>query len=231
MIAKLTTLSCLIFLIGCSAMQTAVQYKELDVTTATERPVFLRHNPQKLFLFLDNPVVEFASLHGKLETRYQNEGYTLVDHEDAADLLLYIRVGDRKHEKISARAVQGHRDMTASSGALAGAATGFISGPTDPVSAVVGAVAGAAIGAVGDITINSLAHLGILDLQADILAREKLPAELSSQRKKLGEDAYRESESRITVRAKQANIKWEDAAEAIEEALANELGRILPPRQ
>jgi hypothetical protein len=214
---------------GCSAMQTAVQYKDLDITTTTERPVFLRHHPQKLFLSLDNPVSEFSTLRGKLEDRYRNQGgYDIVESEADADVLLYIRIGDRQHGKISARAVQGHRDMTASGGALAGAAAGFISGPTDPVSAVVGAVAGAAAGAVGDITINSLVHLGILDLQADILAREKLPAKIAAEQKTV-EDPYRESDSRITVRAKQANIKWEEAAEPIEEALAGELGRILPP--
>jgi hypothetical protein len=211
-------------------MMTSIEYAELDIVTTTERPIFLRYQPVSLYLALDNPVVEFAGLEEKLKAKYATSGYVLAEKAEEADLILYIQIGDRQHRKISARAVQGHSDMTASGGALAGAAAGFISGPTDPVSAVVGAVAGAAIGAVGDITINSLAHLGILDLQAGILAREKLPPALAAQRLKLGQDGYHDSESEVTARAKQANISWEKAAGAIEDALAAELGRILPQR-
>lgn len=234
-----------VLLTGCSAMQTAIEYKELEVNATTERPLFTKYQPKTLYLVIDNPLIEFGSLKQSLETRYQSLGYTLLALEGStpaeleasqnkalttADLVLAIRIGDRTLEKFSARAAQGHRDVTASAGALAGAAAGFASGPGDPVSTVIGGIAGLTIGAVADVTINSWVHLGILDINADVFARERLPAELAKSARKRGEDEFREGITRVNVRARQAQIKWEEAAPAIEAALVQELGRILPPR-
>lgn len=214
---------------GCSALQTAAEYSELDVKATTERPVFVRYKPQKLFFALECPVIELASLKQNLEDKYRSNGYQLVATAAEADVILFVRVSDKSHDKISARAVQGRLDATSSAGAVGGAAIGFASSPTgDPLSTVVGGVAGFAVGTLADVTINSWVHLGVLDLNADVLVREKLPAAIAKNAQAQGADGYKETITRVNVKAKQTAIKWEEAAPTIASALTQELGRILP---
>lgn len=211
---------CLLFaLAGCSAIQTSIEYSDLDVKASVERPVFLRHRPATLFFVLECPIVEFTALRTSLESEYHKRGYRIVENEETADVVMFIRVGDKSLTKFSARAAQGRRDATTSTGALAGAGTGYLSGG-NVVGTVVGGIAGMTVGALTDATINSWVHLGVLDLDTGVLVREKAP---SSQ---LPE--YRETETAVNIRAKQAGIKWDEAAPAIQDSLASSLSRLLP---
>jgi hypothetical protein len=222
-----------------------MEFSELDVRATTERPLFTRYQPKTLHLVLDNPVIEFASLGQSLEARYRALGYDLLivkgntpaEREasqrralETADLVVVIRIGDSSMEKFSARAAQGRHEPTIAVAGAGGAVAGFLSSPSDPISSVVGAAVGLTLGAVVDVTINSWVHLGVLDVNADVFARERLPAAQAKAAAAKGEDVFRESITRVNVRARQAQLKWENAAPAIEAALSQELGRLIPPR-
>ena len=233
------------FLTGCAAMQTAIEFSDLDVRATAERPIFTRHQPKTLHLIIDNPVIEFASLGQSLEARYRALGYELLTIEgntpaereasqrralENADMIVVIRIGDSTMEKFSARAAQGRHDPTIAVAGAGGAVVGAISSPGDPMSSVIGAAAGLALGVVADVTINSWVHLGVLDVNADVFVRERRPAAQAKAAVARGEDVFHESVTRVNVRARQAQLKWADAAPTIEQALIQELGRLIPSR-
>jgi hypothetical protein len=65
-----------LFLCSCSAMQTAAEFSELQVKATTERPSFVRQRAENLFLIVDCPVIEFATLRDDLVRAYSGKGYS-----------------------------------------------------------------------------------------------------------------------------------------------------------
>lgn len=209
---------------ACAAMQTSTEYSTLDVKAATERPVFLRYGARKVMLNFECPVTELADLPQQVKGALVNRGYQLVASEAEADLILDVRVRNQALTKHSARAVQGRNDPTTGAGAALGVGAGYVVSGGDPVSTVVGGASGLVVGGLADVTINSWVHLGVLDIEAHVLAREKIP----DSGRKAAPVAYKETETRVTVRAKQAGLKWEDAAPLIQSALLQEFTGLLP---
>ena len=223
---RIMLLLCLLLLPGCATMQTYAEYGDLDVRAVTLKPVFLRQEGKKLFLRVDCPVVEWKGLEASLASGFEGKGYQLVPESVQADIILDIQIRNGQLEKHSARAVQGG-DYTAGAGAIAGAGGGYIVSSGDPLSMVAGAVGGLVVGGLVDVTLNSWAHLGILEARADILALERAG-------KAPGADPnaviWRETETHVIVKAKQAGLKWEEAAPKIEEALGTQVVSILPQK-
>ena len=215
-------------LTGCATMQTYAEYGDLDVRAATVKPIFLRQEGKKLFVRVDCPVLEWKGMEANITKGFEGKGYQLVPESVQADIILDIQIRSGQMEKHSARAVQG-RDHTSGGGALAGAGAGYIISSGDPLSSVAGAVGGLVVGGLVDVTLNSWAHLGVLEARADILALENAG---KAPKTKEADNAtmWRETETAVIVKAKQAGMKWEDAAPKIEESMAAQIVSILPKK-
>ena len=212
--------------LGCATMQTYAEYGDLDVRSITLKPIFLKNDGKKLSLRVDCPVTEWTGLEDNLTKGFANKGYQIVAESVQADVIIYIQVRNGQIEKHSARAVQG-RDHTAGAGAIAGAGSGYIISSGDPLSAVAGAVGGLLVGGLVDVTLNSWAHLGILEARADMLVLEregKAPDNPQATK-------WRESETSVITKAKQAGLDWKEAAPRIGESLTTQIISILPHQQ
>lgn len=214
---------------GCSALQTAVEFSDLELMGSTQRPVFLRNEEtKKLFLLMDCPIAEWSGLKNKLSQGFTDKGYTIVDSRDDADLIMVMLVrNDNEVQKHSARAVQQGRDATASGSALAGGAVGYAVSSGDPATALLSGVGGLVVGGLADITINSWVYMGILEVKGDILVVEAKDKKIPEWWKEKV-TTLNETSTSISVRAKQSGLKWENAAPQIEDKFYQQAMSILP---
>lgn len=226
--ANVLYLLVLFLLSGCSALQTAVEFSDLELMGSTQRPVFLRNEKtKKLFLVEDCPIAEWHGLKNKLTQGFTEKGYTIVDSHDEADLIMVMLVrNDNEVQKHSARTVQG-RDATASGSALAGGAVGYAVSSGDPATALLSGVGGLVVGGLADITINSWVYMGILEVKGDILVVEAKDRKTSGWWKEK-DTILNETSTSISVRAKQSGLKWENAAPQIEDKFYQQAMSVLP---
>lgn len=223
--------SILVFaLSGCSAMQTAIEFSDLELVSNTRRPVFLRGEDSKnLFLTVDCPVQEWAALPGSLGQELNAKGYNLVASRDDADVIMAIQIRSGDIEKHSARAVQGRRDATAGVTGVGGGALGYLVSNGDPVSTIAAGLGGMVVGGIADVTINSWVYMGILEVNGDILVVERLKGAKGDWWNPAN-NTGKETETAVTVRAKQSGLKWEEVAAPIGDKLKAQLATVLPAR-
>lgn len=216
---------------GCSAMQTAVEFSDLELVANTRRPVFLRDEAARnLFLVVDCPVQEWSGLPPALAKDFEQKGYHIVTSRSEADIIMAIQLRRGDVEKHSARAVQGRRDATAGTSALGGGALGYLVSSGDPVSAIASGLGGMVVGGVADVTINSWVYMGILEVNGDILVVERLKG-AKGEWWKSSQETAKETETAVTVRAKQSGLKWEEVASPIADKLQTQLASVLPARK
>lgn len=212
-------------------MQTAMEFSDLELVANTRRPVFLRNDSSRnLFLTVDCPVQEWASLPSSLAQELAGKGYNIVTSRDEADVIMAVQVRSGEVEKHSARAVQGRRDATAGTSALAGGGLGYLVSNGDPVTSIAAGLGGLVVGGVADVTINSWVYMGILEVNGDVLVVERLTGAKGDWWNP-GNNAAKETETAVTVRAKQASLKWEDVAAPIGDKLQTQLASVLPAKK
>lgn len=210
----LSTVLTFLFFVGCSAIQTSIEFADLEISGNTQQPVFIR-NPQsqKLFLIVDCPIKEWASIPTQIAQGYENKGYAIVTKREDADLIMAVQVHNANDvQKRSARAMQGGRDGTAGAGAIAGTGVGYLISKGDPVSTVASTLGGLTVGALTDFTINSWVYLGVLEVKGDILVIEKGKTKNKNNWWTTESSIFKETETAVTVRAKQAGLTWDKSS-------------------
>ncbi len=212
-------------------MQTAIEFSDLELVANTRRPVFLRDTASRnLFLTVDCPVQEWASLPSSLAQELANKGYNIVTSRDEANVIMAVQIRSGEIEKHSARAVQGRRDATASTSALAGGGLGYLVSNGDPVTSIAAGLSGLVVGGVADVTINSWVYMGILEVNGDVLVVERLTGAKGDWWNPTN-NAAKETETAVTVRAKQASLKWDEVATPIGNKLEAQLASVLPAKK
>lgn len=213
-------------LLGCAAARTSLEYSDLDISAINDRPVFLRNSAsRKIFLNVDCPVIEWKDLEKNLANGFASKGYQIVAESDA-DILIDVLIRNMNDvRKYSANQVQS-RDGTAAGGGLVGAGTGALASGGDPASTIAGAVGGFVVGGIADVTVNSWVHLGVLEVTSAVLVREKLPAEQPKAKA-----TWKETQTGVLVKAKQAGLTWTDAAKPIEAKMQQQILAILPDKK
>ena len=226
-------IACLLFIFfgfGCSAMQTAAEFSELELVANTRRPVFLRNESSRnLFLTVDCPIQEWSTLPSSLAREFENKGFKMVASRDDAEIIMAIQIRRGDIEKHSARAVQGRRDATAATSALGGGTLGYLASSGDPVTAIASGLGGLVVGGLADVTINSWVYMGILEVNGEVLVIERLDG-AKGQWWDTTKGAAKETETAVTVRAKQSGLEWAEVAAPIMEKLRVQLITVLPER-
>ena len=82
-----------LFLVRCAAIQTSIEFADLELVANTQEPVFLRNeNSRKLLLVMENPVPEWSGMAVRLANAYEQRGYIITTNREDADLILAIKI-------------------------------------------------------------------------------------------------------------------------------------------
>ena len=226
-----------VFLTGCAAIDTAIEFKDLKLYSYSGDPIILETKPRTAFVEVKAPP-ELAGLKQSVESKIRGKGLELLESPDNADLAIFVVLGDANLEETSAKRLSQYgAGSTAVGGTLAGAGVGALSR-----GSVSGAVAGATVGLVGgslaDLTVNNWVKLGDLRVKADVLVKERMAAKMktkfesvtksgsattTSQTSLEKDDNYLRHHITIQVRAQKVNLKWEDCAEPMRQKLVDEI--------
>lgn len=212
-------------LTACAAMQTSSEFKDLELNSSLDRPVFLANrDARKLFLEMDCPLIEWQhTFKDQVANGLTAKGYQLTTKPEEADLVMTVLVRKAGElEKTSARRVQGSAAPTIGGSTVVGAGVGAFGSKGDPMATIAGAAGGLVVGSVVDATVNSWVYLGALEIDAFIEVKENAPGSQTEVKK---------TDTRATARARQANLKWEEASEAIKGALVKQIVMSLPKKQ
>ena len=210
-------------LVSCAAMKTSSEYAKLELSSSLDRPVFLKYQTsQSVFLIVDCPVIEWkGDIKERIAHMLEAKGYKMATNSEAADIVM--TVGFRhagEMEKTNARQAQNMKNPTVSD-AISGNA--LISGATggDAISTLTGAAGQLIMAPVLDATINQWVYLGALEVDAFIEFKESNPNNRTE---------YQNTITRAVARARQANLKWEEAFGPVQDALVKQIGQAIPKK-
>ncbi|MDR1488884.1 MAG: complement resistance protein TraT [Desulfovibrio sp.] len=195
---------------ACSAISTQMEYRTLQISSETGTAVFLETIPTTAFVEVKAPA-EFDGLNRALEHELSLKGLRISQERGQADLILRVALSNAGLEEISASQAHPHGGTTAAAVGL-GAGIGYISGPGRGVGMVAGGMVGLLGGAIVDLTIDNWVKLGEVQVRADVRIEER------PRFKSGGEGLLHQT--KLVVRARQANLTWEDCAVEVKSALA-----------
>jgi len=210
----LTSLLC-----GCAAMETSSQYAKLEMSSSLDRPVFLQNPASKtVFIEMDCPVIEWPDIKERVGQGLATKGYSMASNAEMADIIMWVQVRKAgEMEKFTAQQING-KPRPGVGEAIA--ASAFFSGG-NPVSAVRAGVSRVALDPVMNATINTWVYLGVLEVDAYVHIKESNPSDRTQ---------IKESDTRATARARQANLKWEEASGPVQDALVHQIINTLPKK-
>jgi len=212
---------------GCAAaVQTSREYKDLDLNSNLERPIFLSNQASRtLHLALDCPVVEWqADFKTRVAQGLAAKGYTLTDNQEQADLVMIVQVRQgAEMQKTSAKDVKDPPKSSIGANHLivSGVSSATTGHSVNPIVSLTAGAVGWMLQPIGDVTINQWVYLGTLEIDALIHVKETNPTNQAE---------FKVTESRAMARARQANMKWEEVSEPVEAALVKQLVSALPKK-
>ena len=227
---------------GCSAMNTAIKKRNLEVQTKMSETVFLEPvAPSKKIIFFDIRNTSDKELHvaNAIKNSLLAKGYKITNNPEKATYMLQgniLKVG-----KIDAREAQALRrsgygsTLAGVTGAAIGASSSYAFGSGGKTAAAVG-LAGAALGFVGDALVEDTIYTMVTDLQIRErpLAGEKITqtqqaaltngsATTVKQNISGGKVKWKTYRTRIISTAEKMNLKFADARPVLEKALARSI--------
>lgn len=223
---------------GCSAINTAVKKRNLEVQTKMSASVFLDPvAPEQRVVFLqirntsDKPGLDVTS---PIRNAVAGKGYRITDNPNEAHYMIQanvLQVGKTDLREAQGILSQGYG--AAAGGALVGAQFG------DGDGQVASSLLGAAVGIVGDALVEDVLFSIITDLQISERAREgvivteKNRAKLrqgTSGHKSVSsteETDWKRYQTRIMSTANKANLKFEEAQPVLIGGLTQSISGLL----
>ena len=227
---------------GCSAMQTAIKKRNLDVQTKMSDTIFLDPvAPSKRIVYFDmrNTSDKEMPVKNAIEQAFIAKGYKITEDPTKATYMLQGNI--LKVSKIDKREAAGYLNSGYGS-ALAGAATGAAAGYALTGSGRTGAalgLAGAALGFVGDALVEDTVYVMITDLQ---IRERPLEGEVitQTQQAKLAQGSstkvqqhiqggkvhWKTYRTRIVSTAEKMNLKFDEARPVLQKALIRSISGI-----
>jgi len=223
---------------GCSAMDTAISKKDLDVETKMSETIFLEPvSPEKKIVFIDikNTSDQEINIASRIEAAFINRGYKVTRDPKEANYMLQgniLKVG-----KSNLRESQSYANSAFGGGVL-GAAAGYAATGSGRTGAALG-LAGAAIGIAADAMVKDNLYVMVTDLQ---IRERPLEGEVVTQTQKAyldqgsstttkqniegGKIEWKTYRTRIVSTANQVNLEFEEAKPALENALVRSLSGV-----
>lgn len=227
---------------GCSAMNTAIKKKDLDVQTKMSETVFLEPvSPDKKIVYFDirNTSDKEINIESSVETAFINRGYKVTKDPKEATYMLQgniLKVG--KSDLRESQAFLGSGFGAGMTGAATGVAAAYALGGGNRSMAGVG-LAGAALGFVGDALVKDVMYVMVTDLQ---IRERPLEGEVVTQTQqanlaqgsstttkqdiKGGKVEWKTYRTRIVSTANKMNLEFAEAQPVLESALSRSMSGI-----
>ncbi len=223
---------------GCSAMNTAISKKDLDVQTKMSETIFLEPvSPEKKIVFVDikNTSDQEVNIASRVEAAFINRGYRVTKDPKEATYMLQgniLKVG-----KSDLRESQSYVN-SAFGGGVMGAAAGYAATGSGRTGAALG-LAGAVVGIAADAMVKDNLYVMVTDLQ---IRERPLEGEVVTQTQKAyldqgsstttkqsiegGKIEWKTYRTRIVSTANQVNLEFEEAKPALENALVRSISGV-----
>jgi len=227
---------------GCSAMDTAIKKKDLDVQTKMSETIFLEPvAPDKKIVYFDirNTSDQEINIKDGIAVSFKNRGYKVTDNPNEATYMLQgniLKVG--KSDLRESQSYLGSGFGAGVTGAALGAGTAYALGGSNKSMAGVG-LAGAALGFVGDALVKDIAYVMVTDLQ---IRERPLEGEVVTQTQKAnlaqgsstttkqniegGKVEWKTYRTRIVSTANKMNLEFEEAKPVLESALVKSISGV-----
>jgi outer membrane lipoprotein SlyB len=216
--------------VGCSAMNTSLNKRELDVQTKTSDTIFLepvRPDKRIVFISVRNTSDKELDIKSRIKLRLINAGFKITDDPDQAQFMLQANI--LKVGKDNLKSSKSYIDAGFNGAALGSA----VSSRSDSGK---GIVIGALVGVIADSLVDDTLFTMVTDLQV----RERPQSNEGVTQKQdtystQGEDTsvtqvsdaiqvnWKTYHTRIVSTANQANLDFEDALPALEEGLVRSI--------
>ncbi len=227
---------------GCSAMETAIKKKDLDVQTKMSETIFLEPvAPEKRVVYFDfrNTSDQQIEIKSAIAAAFTNKGYKITENPEEANYMLQgniLKVG--KSNLRETQSFLGSGFGAGAVGAVGGAAAGYAATGSNRTAAGLG-LAGAAIGFVGDALVKDIMFAMVTDLQ---IRERPLKGEVVTQTQNAnlaqgsstttkqdiqgGKVEWKTYRTRIVSTANKVNLEFEEAKHVLESALARSVSGI-----
>lgn len=231
---KLTLLTnASLFLFGCSATQTMIEHRNLEVSTKQSETVFLDpvSKAQKtVYVSVKNTSDENVNIAPQLKSTLMSQGYKVVSSPNQAHYLLQanvLKVG--KMSKSASESALGGGYGSTIAGAVAGTALGSFSNSSNGMLA--GGIAGGVIGLAADSLVKAVNYTMITDVQiSERVAKGARVKEQFQSKMQNGSSSmtsqtasrdslYQRYRLRVVSNANKVNLTFADARPALEQGL------------
>ncbi|MDK9693601.1 MAG: complement resistance protein TraT [Sulfurimonas sp.] len=223
---------------GCSAMDTAISKKDLDVQTRMSETLFLEPVAQEkriVYVEIKNTSDKEVNVQPAIETALTNRGYKVTKDPKEATYMLQgniLKVGksDLKESQSYVNSAFG--------GGVMGAAAGYAATGSGRTGAALG-LAGAVVGIAADAMVKDNLYVMVTDLQ---IRERPLEGEVVTQTQKAyldqgsstttkqdikgGKIEWKTYRTRIVSTANQVNLEFEEAKPALENALVRSISGV-----
>lgn len=238
-IINTATLSTMALLASCAATTTALEHRNLEVSTKLSQTVFLDPvaSAQKtVFIAIKNTSQESINIDAPLARAIKDKGYKVVNNPSQAHYLLQANVlSVGKMSQAASKAALGGGYGSALAGAGAGVALGALSNNSNAMLA--GGIAGGLVGMAADSLVKDINYVMITDVQISErvgrgVVKEQFSAALkngtaSGTTQTLSKSSdYQRYRIRIASNANQVNLSFAKARPALEEGLITTLSGI-----
>ena len=228
-------------LMSCAALQTAIEHRNLEVSTKQSQTIFLDPIPnseKKIFVDVRNTSDQDLDITPQIKDALKARGYRIVSNPTQAHYMLQANILKIGKMSISAsREALGAGYGSMLSGALVGAGT--TGAFTNSAGSIVGGgVAGGLIGLATDSMIRAVNFTMITDVQIServgkgVKVQEEYNANLkngtASVTKQVSnkETNYQRYRTRVVSNADKMNLQFKDARAALEQGLVKALSGI-----
>ena len=228
-------------LMSCAALQTAIEHRNLEVSTKQSQTIFLDPIPnseRKIYVDIRNTSDQDLDITPQIKEVLKARGYRIVSNPAQAHYMLQaniLKIG--KMSLTASRAALGAGYGSALGGALVGA--GAVGSFTNSASSIVGGtLVGGVVGMAADSLIKDVNFTMITDVQIServgkgVKVQEEYNANLkngtASVTKQVSnkETNYQRYRTRIVSNADKMNLQFKDARAALEQGLVKALSGI-----
>ena len=235
---------------GCSAMNTAIEKRDLDVQTKMSDTIFLEPiAPQYKVIYFDfrntsDQSMDIEAEKASIQNIFIQKGYRITQNPDEATFMLQaniLKIGKsdlRESQRFLGGGFGGEGFVAGAQGAVMGAGSAYALGANNQTALGVG-LAGAALGFVGDALVKDVLYVMVTDLQirerplagevviqtqdASLQQGSSTMVQQHSSGAKVEWKTYR---TRIVSTANKVNLKFEDARFPLESALVHSISGI-----
>lgn len=227
---------------GCSAMNTAVKKRNLEVQTKMSETVFLEpvSSEEKIVYFdFRNTSDQEVNVKDAIASEFINRGYKITTNPKEAKYMLQgniLKIG--KSDLRESQSFLGSSFGSTLTGAGAGAAAGYAVGGNNQQALGLG-LAGAAVGFLADAMVEDIVYIMVTDLQ---IRERPLDGEIVTQTQqanlaqgsstnvnqdiKGGKIEWKTYRTRIVSTANKMNLSFDEARPTLEIALSRSVSGI-----